>query len=74
MNMLLERFQEHEVILRDLKFSASKNHSEKLAFEKLHQCTYSTYLTDQQRQDLLDVFIREPAIEAEEALGRVIPN
>lgn len=35
---------------------------------------YSTYLSDQQRQQLLDLFIREPDLDIEEAMKKVIPN
>lgn len=74
MKYISESLPEYAEVLDRLQVSAHQIYSEKKAYAKLHECTYSTYLSDQQRQQLLDLFIREPDLDIEEAMKKVIPN
>lgn len=74
MELIIGRYPEKDTVLLNLRDSALKIFSEKQAYQKLHKCTYSAALSDEQRQDLLEAFLSEPDLEPEEALERLTVN
>lgn len=74
MDYITENLPQHEEVLNRVRLSASTSSTERSAYEKLHECTYSTYLNDEQRQNLLNLFITEPDITPLEALKEIESN